>query len=449
MKWKWMLIACLLPLGERARAHGAFPTAEAIGFGPGTGEILFGTNFGAIHVARDGAQRFICETAVTGLPQALVGWLWLTGGEVVGIGDPEGLARGVSVSDRSACRYEVVAGTEGYAMTDLALDPADGTAFFATGADDTHAVLVHGRPGEVAARLFEDDASPLAKATGVRAAGGHAYAVFSRVGVATLVHHDGSAATTTLHPVEGTLRPLGVSLSDPRTLWLAHSTERGDTLLRSDDAGQSLGPVLEVAARLEGFAISGDVVWVQSAQLGIHRSTDGGRTFAAVPDGPLGNCLAVGPDTRLYACGVPWKDGFALGVSDDGLTFSPVVSFFDDIQGAIVCPTAPETTTTCDEELAFIREFYGFGAPVTPVEPGPEPTPEASEPSPEAQAEVDAAESERPSADTDGCSSGAASALAWLCALAVLLTRARTRSVVLEDLGRQSLHHAPRPLDRR
>lgn len=426
-----MLVAWVLLVEQSAHAHGAFPTAEAIGFGPGTGEILFGTNFGAIHVARDGAQRFICETAVTGLPQALIGWLWLETGEVVGIGAPEGLARGVFVSDPSACGYQPVAGTEAFSMTDLASDALDGRVFYATGADDGHAVLLRGRPGEPATLLHSDTERPLPAPTGVRAAGGHAYAVFSRVGAATLVHHDGEAVTTVVHAVEGTLRPLGVSAEDPRTLWLAHSAERGDTLFRSDDAGQTLTPVLEVAARLEGFAISGDVVWVQSAQLGLHRSTDGGRSFSLVPSGPLGNCLALGPDRRLHACGVPWKDGFALGVSDDGLTFSPVISFFDDIQGAIECPEVPETTTTCDDELAFIREFYGFGAPVTPVEPGPEPSPEASEPSPEGVAgEAERAEPAPPSAASDdGCVGGPGSGGSglWLAVAALVVASWRGR----------------------
>lgn len=427
MKWKWILIASWLLAAEPARAHGAFPTAEAIGFGPGAGEILFGTNFGAILLARDGAQRFICETAVTGLPQALSGWLWLASGEVLGITASGGLARGVFASDSSACRYDVVPGTGDFAMTDLAPDPSDGSAFYATGADDTRVVMLHGRPGEVANVLYSDATAPLPEATGVRAGGGHAYAVLSRVGAATLVHYDGVATTTTVHPVEGTLRPLGVSSTAPRTLWLTHSTATGDELLLSDDAGATMEPVLTVEARIEGFAMSGNVVWVQSAQLGIHRSEDGGRTFAPLAGSPIGNCLALGPDARLYACGVPWRDGFALGVSDDGRSFTTVIGFFDDIQGAIACPAFPETTTTCDAELAFIREFYGFGTPVTPVEPGPEAGPEPVEPAePKPEASVESAEAvaleEPPARSAGGCASGSQGGLDGLWVLLASLT---------------------------
>lgn len=428
------LAVSVTPLSTPARAHGAIPTSNAIGFGPGSG-VFLGTNFGGVLIGAD--QRFICELALTGLQQSVGVWLWLHGGEVLGIVPTGGITRGVFASDPSACRYDVLAGTDAYLMTDLAQDASAPSSYYATGRDDTVAVLLQGAPGAAATVVYSDAATPIATPAGVRAAGGHAYAIFERAGTATLVHDDGVAATTIDQPLaEGeSLRPLGVSPTTPRTLWLTRSGPAGDTLLRSDDAGLTLTAVLTVDARLGGFAIDGTTVWVQSARGGMHRSEDDGRTFAPLAQSPHGTCLALAPDRRLYACGVPWQDGFALGVSSDGKTFAPVMPYYDGIVGAVDCPANPTTTITCDGELEFLRGYYGFSNPNV-AEPGPEPSAEPNpEPDPEPgdttgplqdTTEATAEAAPRRPAD-DGCATAANTASSLMILLALgLLARARS-----------------------
>lgn len=406
-----------------ARAHGAFPTSSAIAFGPGTGDILLGTNFGGVLVRRDGGLSIICESAVTGLTQSLGGWAWLDSGVVLGVVTDAGLSRGVFASDPSACVYGTVGGTEAYLMTDLAADPDDGDGYYATGADDARVVLLHGRAGQAANSLWEGPAGPAIDAATVRAGGGHAFAVISRPGEAMLVHHDGVQVTSTTHMLDDgvILRVLGVSSSAPTTLWLTRTGEQGDELLLSEDAGATLTPITVVGGRVGGFAMRDEVVWVQSLERGVYRSDDGGRSFAPLPDGPLGSCLAVGPDGRLFACGVPWRDGFALGVSEDGRTFSAVLTFFDAIEGPIQCAQAPETTALCAEELDFLRDYYGF-VYVPPAAEGDASDGETGAPESVESVEPSAgAEVAEPVADSgagDGCRAGAAS---WLAAWALIV----------------------------
>ncbi len=410
-----------------AHAHGTIPTDNAIAFGPGMGSLLLGTNFGAIVRDPTGALSFICEMAVTGFQQSVDAWLWLPSGEVFAAVTKGGFVRGVFGSDPSACGYTTVAGTEPYLILDLV---ASSDGFFAVGSDDIASVLLAHSGDTPATTLYTT--APTALPIGVRAAGRHTYATFVTATTATLVHHDGTRVTTHEHTLaEGeSLRPLGVSPTDPRTIWLTRSGATGDTLVMSDDAGATLTPVLTVDARLGGFAIAGDDVWLQSTRGGVHHSRDGGRTFVPLAGSPHGTCLAF-HEGRLYACGVPWQDGYALGVSDDGLAFTALIPAFDDIAAAIDCPALPDTTTTCAGELDFLRGYYGFTSP-TPTEPAPEtteaipdtaePTPDDAEPTPDTTDPI-AELSPIPTSD-DGCTTGSTSVVALL-ALASAFTRRR------------------------
>ncbi len=394
------IIACL-HLSPVVRAHGTIPTDNSISFGPGTGGVLLGTNFGGLLRAPDGTLSFICETAVTGVQQSVDIWLWRSTGQIIAAQTGAGFVRGVFASDPTACGYTTVIGTEDFIVTDLVEDPLDDTGFYAVGANDSVDMFMRGSGG-AASVLYV--AEPQAVARGVRAAAGHAYATFTVTGSATLVHHQAGGLTTVVHPLaEGeSLRPLGVSPTSPTTLWLVRTSATDDTLLRSEDAGVTLTPVLTVDARIGGFAIAGDIVWVQSARWGVERSSDGGRSFTRLAGSPLGTCLALDPDGRLHACAVPWIDGYVLGVSDDGMTFTSLIPAYDDTR-AIQCASMPGTTATCTEELDFLRGFYGFAGPDT-VEAGPE-----GDTSEQASAETAEPEPGGKGRSSEGCMAGSAS----------------------------------------
>ncbi|MCC6620223.1 MAG: hypothetical protein IT385_03160 [Deltaproteobacteria bacterium] len=424
------LLVALAASPERARAHGTIPTSNSISFGPDDGAVLLGTNFGGVLDLAGGDARFICERLVTGEQTSVDVWLRLASGGVAAIVTTGGFIRGVYASDEDACGFTIVPGTEPLLMVDLVADPEDPRGFWAVGeatGDAAGARLVRRAQAGVE-ELARHDGKRVA---GVRAAGAHAYTIFFDATEAHLLHVGPDGLETFVHARvdDEVLRPLGVDPATPTTLWVVGSTTQRDMLYRSVDAGETLTPVLEVAARLGGFAIDGASVWVQSPQKGVHRSTDGGVEFAPLPGSPHGSCLARAPDGRLFACGVPWQDAMVLGVSVDGATFTPVLAYFDGIVGALDCDDEADTAL-CAEELTFLRAYYGFSDPAvvegaevveSSVEPSVETGPEAA-----AEAGVEVERDEARGSD-DGCGAGSSGPLvaAWATMFLALAARGR------------------------
>lgn len=401
----------VLCAAHAAFAHGTIPTSNSISFGP-SGEVFLGTNFGGVLI--DGAdQRFVCEQSVTGEKTSIDVWLWLGGGELAGIATTGGFIRGVYMTNSGACGFSAVADTDTMLMTDLVADPLDPHGFVACGAttDATAEARIVRRQGDGVEVLAT---APGAEAKGVRAGGGHVYGVFQTASTIEVVHvSDMVARWSSPRTGSETLKPLGVDPATPTIAWFVRSSDTGDTLLRSEDGGETRAEVLSVAARIGGFAIDGDKVWVQTAQLGVYASSDGGKTFAAVGGSPHGACMALGPDHRVYACGVPWQDNMAVGVSSDGAHFEPVITYYDGIVEALDCSA---TQALCTDELNFLREYYGFGPAIG--EPDGDAEVVASEPvvepeaGPEQTTSAEVVEAEPPpKKKDDGCAGGGADGL--------------------------------------
>jgi Synergist-CTERM protein sorting domain-containing protein len=371
--------------------HGTIPGSNSICFLP-DGSIFLGTNFGGIHQV-SGGDEFVCETSVTGTQQAIDAWRVLADGRVAAVATSGDFMRGVYLSGADGCGFSVVAGTEGVLPSGLA---DDGAFFMVSGQRESCAgcaeegVVMRGDGSGVEVLAVG------AKATGVVVGAGERVAVFSGGASAEVVRFVGDEAVRVEVALASgeTLVPLGVG---PRSggvdVYLIKRGETGDRIFVSADFGATLVEVGFVVGRVFGFAAGGGDVWLQSPQVGVLKRV--GATFEEVAGSPYGGCLTW--NGRLWACGVPWQDGFALGVSDDrGATFSAVMPFYDGIVRARRCEG---TTATCDEELAFLRGYYGFSDP-TVVEPGPEVV-EGVEPGPEPDA-ADGAESVADAADGDG-----------------------------------------------
>lgn len=418
-----LALAVAVPLAHdgSVRAHGTIPTANAIQFMP-DGTLVLGTNFGAIH--RAAADTFICETSVTGTQQALDLWRVLPDGSVAAAVIGADFFRGVFHSDTAGCAFSLVPGTEDLAVASLAVLGSNllvaGTRPDACSDCPELGVvaLVALGPTPTVTEL-DTHASP---ATGAVSDGSNRVAVFSRPGSATVVVFGASGEPTRaeLALADGvTVIPLGFGGG---ALYAVGRGLEGDEVLVSADLGQSFTSLGVVRGRIQGFAASASQVWFQSPQLGV--LTRDGDATVEVERSPHGGCLAY-RDGRLWACGVPWQDGFAVGVSDDdGATFQAVMPFFDGISGARACE--PALTATCDAELDFLREYYGFSEIVDPgpeISESTESPPELAEPSPETNPE-------REQTRDEGCAGGTALSLLWLSMLAlpVFSGRARTRA---------------------
>lgn len=419
-------VAGLLAVHGPAHTHGTIPTANAIEFMP-DGTLLLGTNFGAIHRGPSAAgDTFICETSVTGTQQALDLWRVLPDGSVAAAVIGADFFRGVFHSDAAGCVFRLVSGTEDLAVQSLTAVGSDllvaGTRPDACTDCPERGVVVLIALGLPTATVTELD-THAAPATGAVADGDTRVAVFSTPGAATVVRFPESGELTRVEPplADGvTLIPLGFGAG---ALYAVGRGLEGDELLVSADLGASFTSLGVVRGRIQGFAASTTRVWFQSPQLGV--LTRDGDAAVEVDRSPHGGCLAY-RDGRLYACGVPWQDGFAVGVSDDdGATFQAVMPFFDGIAGARTCDAT--LTATCDAELDFLREYYGFSEI---VEPGPEISessetpPELAEPSPELAPERERTREKGCASAPDGSLAGL---LGALFAVAALSGRARRR----------------------
>ncbi len=353
-------------LGNSAFAHGTIPTCVSLGWRP-SGQLFVGTNFGGLELRAEAGLEFTCELAVTGTQQALDIWVPLPSGRIAAVSTTSGATFGIYRSDEAGCLFGVFPGTEDLLVTDLV---AVGETLYATGTEST-ARLVASSPSGLEV-LHEAEAQ---QATGVRVDGDHVVAAFvdDSARIVHLVHREGDTKAVFDHPLEAgsTLRPLGFSGAQNRRVWFVERREDDDRVLSSTDFGKTLEVVASLTGRVAGFASKGDEVFLQSPQLGV--LTLKGGTFEPISGSPHGSALAFDAAGDLYACGVPWQDRMAVGKSRDGVTFEAVVPIYDDLRGAVSCPDAPEVTTTCDEELAFIRGYYGFAPPSEEdVEGGPE-----------------------------------------------------------------------------
>lgn len=426
---------CVGSVAGVVRAHGDVPRSNGVSFG--SGGLLFSTNFGGLTLAEGETLRYLCEGLVDGGVTPVDRWVRMPDGRVLTAGTSGAeVERGLRVSrDASACRFEVVPGSEELHVAAVVNDPRDATRLYAAGwrqgAEGRDGVVLAGpiegpllevyrRSGEVTALVGDGD-----EVVGSLVSG-DATTVIARRGSGW----DEVAADSAL----GAARVIGVRGGVGRRAWLV-TTEGAsaggvggvDSLWLSDDLGASADEVARVEGRLSALVVGadGERVWVQGPVSGVSRSVDGGRTFAALAGSPHGSCLAL-RERRLFACGVPWRDGMVFGVSDDGETFSPLVESFDEIALPLACPDAPEVEAACARELTFVRIIYGLSTPSTRGEPGGEPVVEAvverdadaTDADGSGAVEGDVGDGDEPRAGGVGCGAGRAglSALGFLAA---------------------------------
>lgn len=138
-----------------------------------------------------------------------------------------------------------------------------------------------------------------------------------------------------------------VDPADPLRIYVRLDGKDQDTLLASDDGGDTWTTVFTTPGRLLGFALSPDG---QSLRFG--GPEDG--MYAADRDmlaptklGALGPLCLAWTDAGLYTCADQFKDGFVAGVSQDGgASFSPLLTL-DGLCGPLPCPDGTATGDLC------------------------------------------------------------------------------------------------------
>lgn len=322
-----------------AHANGRFPRAQTI-LTSGDRVVLRAT-FGLM-ISEDHGKTFdwVCEQAI-GFSGPWDPPLAVRGRTIY-----LGLADGLRTTE-GGCAFTRVAELEGQLVSDLSEER--GTVWLATSTPKDPAFVWRSRDGGRFERLGKGipgiyvDTLDVDRGTLGRPA--RVYATGVEVGKNVAPHlfrsDDGGVSFRELHPAwpsEGRLYLASVDRTNADRLLIRTLGVKGSDLLLSEDGGATVRVVFHFDGAMFGFARDGDDVWVGSGtpSEGLHRSTDGGKTFTKVRD-QLVYCLHA-DGSRLYGCSEPYApSGYAIALSEDrGATWRSLATF-SDVRGPLAC----------------------------------------------------------------------------------------------------------------
>jgi DNA-binding beta-propeller fold protein YncE len=170
---------------------------------------------------------------------------------------------------------------------------------------------------------------------------------------------------------------LTVSEASSRVLWARVSAQGKYHLLRSDDGGATLKPVMETYDKIASAEASPDdhTLWV-STSARLYRGHEG-EGFVELPQ-PEANACTRQIGGALYGCGASWAQGWALARSlDEGTTWTPVFGV-RDVQGPHACPATSPVQQQCPSVWPQFAALAGISLPGG--DGGPAPVPDAGMP---------------------------------------------------------------------
>ncbi len=336
-----------------ARANGAFPDSLAI-LVPSDRphEIVLATNFGLILSEDEGKTwRWTCEQTET------------ADGYLYQLGPPPGnrifavSSAGVVTSGDGACTWTVAGGLlRGALALDVFPHPTDADRALAiaipgsVGTREPYGVYesIDGGASFGALRFVAPADTALTSVEMARSDPGIIYvALYTTLGVHPRLMRTTDAGTTwetlDVEPMlgTGTFRIISVDPDNPAKLFLRFTQVDSESLAVSEDGGQTFGKPVTVAGLLTSFVrrANGTILvggLLASGEGIAFRSTDGGATFHPWPTAVRIRALAE-RDGLLFAAGDNFKDGFALGVSqDEGTSWKPLLKY-DQVVGIKPC----------------------------------------------------------------------------------------------------------------
>ena len=361
---------CLLAPGA-ARADGAFPDAQTILTPADTpGEIVLVTNFGLIQSEDAGATwLWACEQSANAF------------GAFYQLGLPPRRRlytvanRQVMFSDDRSCGWSAAGGLvpdPGAGVSDVWVDRTVVDRVLAVNVtccdagERIHSVLESLDGGDTFDTLLYA-ADRGATITGVESARSDPRTIYVTL---TGAPPDGAAPPPILaHTIDGGLhwsavdltgqvgagvvRLVAVDPENPRKVLLLWNGAGSQALVMTTDAGVSASKTLVPTGLIKAFLrlTSGTMLVATDADAtaGLFRSRDGGARFDAVPGSPHVRALSERAG-RVYAATDNFADGYAVGVStDEGSTWSPLLSY-QDVRAIVPCLKAA-CQTTCDAEV--------------------------------------------------------------------------------------------------
>lgn len=359
------LCAALAMPATIARAHGREPALGHVAFHPADPDhIVVRASWGFV-TTRDGGETWTwqCADAVPfDRTREDPGLAFFPSGSLVA-STFDGLHR----SDAAQCAWSAVGGaaTDVF-FTDVIRDPGTPSVAWALSSPGVTPDVVHRSDDE--GRTWTAVAMPHASALTdrIRVAPSDPMRIYTsgvvprvpdvseRVGM--VLRSDDRGATFRALPIElaseeRTVHVLGIDPTNADRVFARAlrrvTDEVPERLLLSGDGGETWTSVLELL-EIVGFAISEDgrTVWAGSWDGGLHRSTDGGLTFAALDPSLRIRCLAHRAG-ELWVCADDFVSGFALARSTDGgETLEPLWSFHDVVLD-VGCPASTPVGALC------------------------------------------------------------------------------------------------------
>ena len=370
-----LLLSALSIMSSPALANGRFPKSVSVHLQPGNGQsILLATTFGLL-VSRDagGSWAWICEEAVGYGGSYDPDYAVAADGAIFAT-----TFTGLRVSRDGGCTWNAAGGLseqEYFVEVELA---ADGSVWAATASagmpNHVYVSTDNGRSfsprdtglPDIWWRSLRVAPSDVQRAylSGYRVADAQADAGASPPQAAVFRTDDGGGSWSEVDVsslemgAEPWLMVEAVEPRNPDIVYLrsqaAHQSQ-GDIVYRADIGTGSFAEVLRTRDQVRAFAIrkSGELV-VGALIDGVHRSSDRGANWEH-SGSPEMCCVAETEQGQLYACGANWApDNFALGISDDGVSWQKVMTFAE-VGSAHACPSG-----TLQSDLCAVARWPGI-----------------------------------------------------------------------------------------
>jgi MYXO-CTERM domain-containing protein len=415
-----VISACVCLCASAALANGRFPAPITVVFRAGAPQdALVATTFGAL-MTRDGGQtwRWFCEGAVGYGGSYDPTWLWLSDGAIFAT-----TFDGLSVSRDGGCNWDAVPGTERLFIEDVQGHPGEpATVLITTNKSGIPSTLLRSKDG---GRTFPETLLSRTDTffSGVRVAPSdprHLYAGSFWVNPwRGAIHHSADSGQTWEDFAQDVLanepiQLLAVDPTNPAVMFVRRRGVQKDVILRSEDFGRTLSPVLEAEDELKVVLPFGSstTFWAAGTSVGIFRSDDGGKTFGAVPGSPQAACLAT-DGASLYSCGSAIRDGFVVGVRQGDGSFRSYIGSFRDIDGPLGCAPDSLMQEFCADQWPQYAALFGIPLADGGVQDG---------------GGADGGTAPPPAPKGCGCQAGASGALGALLAAVALWAGRRRRT---------------------
>lgn len=385
-----LFLSLMLGNAAPALANGRYPAAGQIAVHPADPNTLVVRATYGVMLSRDTGQGWgwVCEGAIgySGIEDPMMG-ITQDGTLLAGI------FKGLSVSHDQGCTWAFAGGglTDKF-VTDLSVEKAD----------PSRAVLIISNgigPSEFLTQLWESPDNgvnwsqagvDLAKAflgltVDIAPSDTQRVYVSGRYGPADgykgAIHRSPDRGKTwQSFDIPGTndthLPYIGaVDPKNPDILYVRVDGDPVDSVLYSNNGGETWTNIFDSTGNLYGFALSpdGSTVWVGGGKDGLWRAPTSTHQFEQVSNITV-RCLTA-TDTLLYACADEYADGFTAGVSSTGgSTFTPLMHLNSPC-GPLECGQATSVGTTCVEAWGVTQVTLGAescngdpdaGGPVNP-----------------------------------------------------------------------------------